>query len=54
VKIGKTAGPVTKRLAMLQIGQPAPLKVLAAVPVDHNLSRIEKAASIMASAISSQ
>jgi hypothetical protein len=29
VKIGKTAGPVIKRLAMLQTGQPAPLKVLA-------------------------
>jgi hypothetical protein len=43
VKIGKTTGPVTKRLAALQIAQPVPLKILAVVPLDHNVSRIEKA-----------
>jgi DNA-binding XRE family transcriptional regulator len=43
VKIGKTTVPVAKRLVALQTGQPVPLKVLAYVPVDHGLSRIEKA-----------
>ena len=43
VKIGKTARSVAKRLAALQIGHPAPLQVLASVPVDQDLSRIEKA-----------
>jgi transcriptional regulator with XRE-family HTH domain len=43
VKIGKTAGPVAKRVAELQIGQSVPLKVLASVPVEQDISRIEKA-----------
>jgi DNA-binding XRE family transcriptional regulator len=43
VKIGKTAGAVTKRLAALQTAHPFPLKVLASVPVEHDVSRIEKA-----------
>jgi ribosome-binding protein aMBF1 (putative translation factor) len=43
VKIGKTTGPVAKRLTALQIGHPAPLTVRASVSVTHDLSRIEKA-----------
>jgi DNA-binding Xre family transcriptional regulator len=43
VKIGKTSRSVAKRLAILQTGHPAPLKILAAVPVEQDLSRIEKA-----------
>lgn len=42
VKIGKTAGPVSKRLAMLQIGHPTPLQIRAAVFVEQDLSRLEK------------
>jgi ribosome-binding protein aMBF1 (putative translation factor) len=43
VKIGKTARPVAKRLAALQIGYPARLQIRAAVPVEQDLNRIEKA-----------
>jgi DNA-binding XRE family transcriptional regulator len=43
VKIGKTARSVVKRLALLQTCHPAPLKILATVPVEQDLSRIEKA-----------
>jgi DNA-binding transcriptional regulator YiaG len=42
VKIGRTTGPVTKRLAMLQTGHPEPLTLLAHVSVERDLSRIEK------------
>jgi hypothetical protein len=43
VKIGKTTGPVSKRLAVHQCGQPEPLPLLATVQVDTDLTRIEKA-----------
>jgi DNA-binding Xre family transcriptional regulator len=43
VKIGKTAGVVTRRLAALQIGHPMPLQVLASVSVEQDLGRIEQA-----------
>jgi DNA-binding XRE family transcriptional regulator len=43
VKIGKTAGSVEKRLMMLQTGQPALLILLASVPVNKDIHRIEKA-----------
>ena len=42
VKIGKTTVPVERRLQALQIGQPLPLQILATVPVEANLHRIEK------------
>ena len=43
VKIGKTTGPIAKRLSMLQVGQPEPLALLAHVHVTQGLSQIEKA-----------
>jgi DNA-binding XRE family transcriptional regulator len=43
VKIGKTARPVAKRLAALQVGYSARLQIRASVPVEQDLSRIEKA-----------
>ncbi len=42
VKIGKTTVPVAQRLQALQIGQPLPLEILAAIPVDENLHHIEQ------------
>jgi DNA-binding XRE family transcriptional regulator len=43
IKIGKTTGPVVKRLAALQVGYPARLHIRTAVPVEQDLGRIEKA-----------
>ncbi len=42
-KIGKTRGPVAKRVAMLQTGYPARLQIVAHAHVEEDLSRIEKA-----------
>jgi DNA-binding XRE family transcriptional regulator len=42
VKIGSTRMAATRRLQELQIGQPFPLTLLATVPVDDNLQRIER------------
>lgn len=42
VKIGCTTGPVIKRLQTLQTGQPFPLQVLAAIPVETDAHRIER------------
>jgi DNA-binding XRE family transcriptional regulator len=42
VKIGSTTTAVDKRLKSLQTGQPFPLSVLAAIPVDGDVLRIER------------
>jgi len=42
VKIGCTTGPVMKRLQTLQTGQPFPLQVRAAIPVETDAHRIER------------
>jgi DNA-binding XRE family transcriptional regulator len=42
VKIGSTRTSVVERLKMLQTGQPFPLQILANVPVEEDLHRIEK------------
>lgn len=42
VKIGCTHIPVEERLRTLQIGQPFPLHLIAAVPVEADMRRIEK------------
>ena len=42
VKIGHTRTAVKKRLRALQIGHPSRLHILATVPVDDHLARIEK------------
>jgi ribosome-binding protein aMBF1 (putative translation factor) len=42
VKIGCTTGTVEKRLKSLQTGQPFSLHVLASVPVEADVQRIEK------------
>jgi len=42
VKIGCTTKTVERRLVALQTGQPFPLQVVAALPVETNLHRIEK------------
>jgi transcriptional regulator with XRE-family HTH domain len=42
VKIGSTRTAVERRLKVLQTGQPFPLQVLASVPVEQDLHRIEK------------
>jgi hypothetical protein len=34
IKIGHTTGPLSRRLSLLQIGNPRPLKILAAYPGD--------------------
>ena len=43
VKIGRTAGPVVRRLAELQIGHPTPLAVIAHAPVERDVRQIEQA-----------
>jgi|ERR1051325_5995689 DNA-binding XRE family transcriptional regulator len=42
IKIGSTSGSPLKRLQDLQTGQPYPLRLCAAVPVEANLRLIEK------------
>jgi DNA-binding XRE family transcriptional regulator len=42
VKIGCTTGTVEKRLQSLQTGQPFSLHVLAAIPIDTHVQRIER------------
>jgi hypothetical protein len=42
VKIGSTRTTVVERLKILQTGQPFPLQVVASVPVESNVRRIEK------------
>jgi transcriptional regulator with XRE-family HTH domain len=42
VKIGRTTAPVMQRLKTLQTGQPFPLQVLASLPVETDVHRIEK------------